>query len=111
MAFLFLGKLLIAIGLCFEAYTLFHDKTSATAFDTRLGTVLQSCDCIPADIQALLKEHLRMIVVGLLAFSSLTVLFRSCLLKVPVFLGLVVLLVNRYYPLTAVPSFKDHKFW
>lgn len=48
MALLFLGKLLIAVGICFQAYTLYEDKASATAFDTRLATVLKSCNCIPA---------------------------------------------------------------
>jgi hypothetical protein len=55
MALLFLGKLLIAVGICFQAYTLYEDKTTALAFDTRLSTVLKSCDCIPADIQAHIK--------------------------------------------------------
>lgn len=55
MALLFVGKLLIAVGLCFQAYTLYEDKASATAFDSRLATVLKDCDCIPADIQAHLK--------------------------------------------------------
>lgn len=111
MALLFLGKLLIAVGLCFQAYTLYEDKASATAFDSRLATVLKSCDCIPADIQAHLKEYLRLVVVGLLGFSSLMVLFKSALLKLPVLLGLVTLFVVRNYPFTTVPGFKDHAFW
>lgn len=111
MALLFLGKLLVAVGICFEAYTLYHDKSSATSFDTRLVPILRSCDFVPADIQGHIKEHLRLVTVAFLGFSALMVLFRSCLVKLPVLFGLVILAVNRYYPLTAIPSFKDHKFW
>lgn len=111
MALLFVGKLLIAVGLCFQAYTLYEDKASAVAFDSRLATVLKSCDCIPADIQAHLKEYLRLVVVGLLGFSSLMVFFKSALLKLPVLLGLVTLFVLRNAPFTSIPTFKDHAFW
>lgn len=111
MALLFLGKLLIAAGIGFQAYTLYEDKASATNFDARLTGCLKSCDMIPADIQAHIKEHLRLVVVGLLAFSGLMVLFKSCWLKVPVFLGLVINFGLQHYPLKAVPSYKDQEFW
>jgi hypothetical protein len=39
------------------------------------------------------------------------VLFRSCLLKFAVFLGLTIVFLLRYWPIAAVPSFKDHAFW
>lgn len=111
MALLFLGKLLIAVGICFQAYTLYEDKPTALAFNTRLDTVLKSCDCISAEIQAHIKQHLRLVVVGLLACSGLMVLFRSCLLKFAVLLGLSAVFIVKYWPITAVPSFKDHAFW
>ncbi len=111
MAALFLGKLLVAIGICFQAYLLFEDKTTATSFNSRLSTVLSSCDCIPAEIKVHLKEHLRLVVVALLGFSALMIFIRSCLVKIPVLLGLVTLFIVKYYPITAVPSFKDHAFW
>lgn len=111
MALLFVGKLLIALGLCFQAYTLFQNKATATQFDTRLATVLTSCDCIPAEIQTHLRQHLRLVVVAFLGFSGLMVLVRSCLVKIPVLLGLVTLLLVKYWPITAVPSYKDQPFW
>lgn len=111
MAALFFGKLLVAIGICFQAYLLFEDKASATAFNSRLGTVLNTCDIIPADIKDLLKTHLRLAVVVMLGFSALAILVRSCLVKIPVLLGLATLFIVRYYPITTVPSFKDHAFW
>ena len=111
MALLFLGKLLVALGICFQAYTLFESKSAATSFDNRLNTVLTACNCIPADIQAHIKAHLRLVVVGLLGFSALMVLVRSCFVKIPVLLGLVIVFLVRYYPLTAVPSFKERALW
>ena len=111
MALLFLGKLLIAVGICFQAYTLYEDKASATAFDSRLATVLKSCDFIPSDIQAHIKDHLRLVVVGLLGCSALMVLLKSCLVKLPVLLGLVTLFVLKNAPFTSIPTFKDHAFW
>lgn len=111
MALLFLGKLLIAVSICFQAYQLYEDRATATAFDARLATVLKSCDYIPADIQAHIKQHLRLVVVGLLASSALMVFVRSCLIKFAVFLGLVTLFVLRNWPFTGIPSFKDQAFW
>lgn len=113
MSLLFFGKLLVAIGICFQAYTLFESKSAATTFDNRLNTVLAACNCIPADIQQHIKAHLRLVVVGLLAFSGLMVFVRSCFVKVPVLLGLLIVFLVRYYPL-AVPNFttfKDRPYW
>lgn len=111
MALLFVGKLLVALGICFQAYTLFESKSAATVFDNRVNTLLHSCHCIPAEIQGHIKAHLRLVVVGLLGFSALMVLIRSCFVKVPVLLGLLIVFLVRHYPLTAVPSYKDHAFW
>ena len=111
MALVLVGKLLIALGICFQAYTLFENKTTAASFDTRVSTLLATCNCIPAEIQEHIKAHLRLVVVAFLGFSGLMVLFKSSLLKVPVLLGLLILFLVRHYPLTAVPSFKDHSFW
>lgn len=112
MALLFLGKLLIAAGIGFQAYALYEDKASATNFDTRLSATLASCgDVMPAEAQTLLKQHLRLVVVGLLAFSGLMVFFRSCWLKVPVLLGLAITFVLQHYPFKTMPSYKDQAFW
>jgi len=111
MALLFVGKLLIAVGLLFQAYLLYDDKASATAFDARLSTVLGVADFIPADIKVQLREHGRLIVAALLSFSVLTVFVRASILKIPVLLGLISLLVIRHFPFIAVPSFRDQTFW
>ena len=111
MALLFLGKLLIAVGLCFQAYVLLDNPTVAEAFNTKLAAVLSSCNCIPAEIQAHIREHLRMVVVGLLSCSILMVFLRSCFIKFLVLLGLGTLLYVRHHPLTQIPSFKDQLFW
>ena len=111
MALLFVGKLLIALGLWYQAYLLFEHKATATTFDNQLTTSLKSCHIIPAEIQAHLKAHLRLVVVALLGFSGLMVFFRTAILKIPVLLGLLALLYLRHFPLTAIPSYKDHAFW
>ncbi len=111
MALLFVGKLLIALGLCYQAYTLFENKSTATTFDSQLTTALRPLHVIPADIQLLIKTNLRLIVVGLLGFSALMVFFRTAILKIPVLLGLLTWFWLRYLPLAAIPSFTDHAFW
>ena len=51
MALLFLGKLFIAIGICFQAYILYSSTAAATAFNTKLAVAMTSCDMIPADMK------------------------------------------------------------
>ena len=111
MALLFFGKLFIAIGLCFQAYILFSNVEAATNFNTKLAAALSSCDCIPADIQAQLKEHLRMVVVGLLGCSALMIVIRSSFFKLLVILGLGILIWVNHHPLRQIPSFKEYRFW
>lgn len=111
MALLFVGKLLIALGLCYQAYLLFEHKATVTTFDNQLTTSLKSCHIIPAEIQAHLKVHLRLVVVALLGFSGLMVFFRTAILKIPVLLGLFTLFYLRHFPLTVIPSYRDHAFW
>lgn len=111
MALLLVGKLFIALGLCYQAFLLFENKSTAGTFDQQLTKALQTCHIIPADIQAHLKAHLRLVVVGLLAFSGLMVIFKSAIVKIPVLLGLLTLFYLRHMPLTAVPSYRDHAFW
>ncbi len=111
MVLLFLGKLLIAVGILFQAYTLYEDKATAATFNTKLATCLKTCDMIPAEIRAHIQEHLRLVIVGMLACSGLMVFLKTWLLKLPVLIGLVTLLWMKYWPLTAVPSYKDQEFW
>ena len=99
MALLFFGKLFIAIGLCFQAYMLFDNPEVANTFNTKLAAALSSCDCIPADIQVHLKQHLRLVVVGLLACSALMVVIRSFFFKFLVIIGLGILLWVNHHPL------------
>lgn len=111
MSFLFFGKLFIAIGLCFQAYVLFDNPEVANAFNSKLASALSSCDCIPADIQAQIKEHLRLVVVGLLGCSALMVIIRSSFFKLLVILGLGILIWVNNHPLRQIPTFKDYRFW
>lgn len=108
---MFVGKLLIAIGLCYQAYNLWENKATASAFDTRANALVHSCSSIPSDIQEHIKTHLRCVVAVFLGFSALMVVARSCWLKVPVLLGLITVFFVRHWPITAVPSFKDLPFW
>lgn len=111
MALMMFGKLLVALGLCYQAYTLFENKATASPFDDRVATVIKSCDFIPTDIQQHIKAHLRLAVTAMLAFSALMVVFRSCWIKLPVLAGLIITFFVRHWPITTVPSFKDLAFW
>lgn len=103
-----LGKLLLAVGITFQAYTLYEDRTAINAFDARLAGILtKCCSSVPAEIKAHVQEHFRVVVVGLLAFSGLMVFFRSWVFKIPVLLGLISLFILKYYPFANLPSYKD----
>lgn len=111
MALLFVGKLLVALSICYQAYLLFEDKKTGASFDAHASTAIRSLDLIPAEVRDLLNQHLRLIVVAHLAFSFLAVFVRSAIIKLPVVIGLLVLLFVNYFPITAVPSFRDYEFW
>lgn len=99
-----LGKTLIIASIVFEAYLIYADKQTITAFDKQLTHAMAGCDCFTPDIQKLLKEHLRLVVVGLLGAAVL--LFAKCwAFKLPTFLGLSLLLwVEQHEVFRRVPT-------
>lgn len=109
------GKLLIVVSIIFEAYLLYADKSAIDSFDKQLTQAISGCDCLTPDIQKLIKEHLRLVVAGLLASSALFVFFKCWGFKLPAFLGLSILLwiehhgVFRTIPTTAL--LKNTAFW
>lgn len=111
MALLFLGKLLIALGLCFQAYLLFSNATIAGNFNSSLTKILVSCDCVPAHVKPLIQQHLRMVVVGLLGLSALMVAVRASFIKILVVIGYVTLVYVRFYPLKQLPPLSDTAFY
>lgn len=111
MALLFLGKLLIAIGICYQAFVLYDSLAASTAFNAKLTVLLSTLSFIPADIKLHIVAHLRLVVVGFLGCSAIMVISRSCFWKTLVLLGLVIVMLVNYYPIKKVPSFTDTKFW
>lgn len=111
MALLFFGKLFIAVGLCLQAYLLFANPSVSQNFDATATTMLSSCDCLPPEVSALLKQHLRMIVVGLLGLSSLMIVTKSAFIKFLVIIGYVTLCYIRHYPLKQIPALTDYGFY
>ena len=101
----FFGKSLIVASLIFQAFLLYSDKAAIAGFDRQLAHGLAGCDCVPADIQAHIKEHLRLVVVGLLASSALMLALRCWCLKLLTLLGLGLLLwVEHHESFRRVPS-------
>lgn len=101
----FLGKFLIVASIAFEAYLFFTDKQAIAAFDKQLSQALSGCDCIPPNIQALIKEYLRLAVAGLLASSVLMLVCRCWSLKLPTLLGLGLLLwVEHHEVFRRIPT-------
>jgi hypothetical protein len=88
----YLGKGLIVASLMFQAYLLVADRQTITAFDKQLKHGLSSCDCLTPEIQRYLLEYLRFIVGGFIASSALLLPFRCWGFKLPVLLGLILLL-------------------
>jgi hypothetical protein len=103
MAATFIGKFIIGLTLCFQAYILFSDATVAAAFNSNTSKMLSSCDCIPANIAVLVKEHLRLVVVGLLASSVLMILTNFCIFKCFVLLGLLTVFTVEHHTLRKLP--------
>jgi hypothetical protein len=50
-----IGKLLIAVGICLQAYILCKDQNEITTFDNQLNAFLKRCEDIPPDVGKLLK--------------------------------------------------------
>lgn len=87
----FIGKSLIAFSLCLQAYLLFSHKNSIDEFNRDTQGALSACDCIPPNIQAILKYHLRLVVVGLLLSSAFVAVTKLWVFKLTSILGLLAL--------------------
>lgn len=101
----FFGKALIIASIVFEAYLFFADKQTITAFDKQLTQAMTGCDWFTPEIQKLLKEHLRLVVAGLLASSALLLVIKHWFFKLPVFIGLSLLLwIEEHEVFRKVPT-------
>ncbi len=103
----FLGKLLIIASLGFQAFLLYQDKSSINSFDSQLNKALSSCKCemLTPEIIAHIKEHLRLVLTGLLASSALFLFFKCWCFKIPTFLGLSILLwIQHHETFRVVPT-------
>lgn len=100
-----LGKLLIIASIAFQAYLFFADRQAISTFDKDLSKAMSACNCLTPEIQALVKQHLRLVVVGLLGSSILMLVSRCWLLKLPTLLGLGLLLwVEHHQVFRAIPT-------
>ena len=106
-----LGKFLIAVSLCFQAYILFEDNNTITLFNKQLQVVIAHCDCITHDVAILLQQYLRYVLVGLLGMSALMVVTRSIVPKFFVLVGLVSLLLIKHHPIKHIPRLDNIQFW
>lgn len=103
----FIGKILIIASIGFQAFLLFQDKLTIASFDRHLSKALTHSlsQYLTPDIQTLLKQHLRLVVVGLLASSVLLAVVNKWAIKLPVLLGLVtLLLIEHHDSFRPVPS-------
>jgi hypothetical protein len=99
------GKILIVASIVFEAYLFFADRQTIAAFDKQLNQAIAPCHCLTPEIQALVKEHLRLVIAGLLATSVFTLICRCWSLKLPTLLGLGLLLwVEHHEVFRTVPT-------
>lgn len=105
------GKFIMAVSLCFFAFTLVEDQPTIAAFNKQLNSVLTSCDCIPVEVAALMQEYLRFVVVGLLGCSVFMVFVRSSFVKFLVLLGIVILVYIKHHPIRKIPDIYDTQFW
>lgn len=103
----FFGKTLIVLSLVFQAYLLYQDKPTQTAFDKQLNAALSTCNCLTPDIQKLVKQHLRCVVMGLLGSAILMIATKCWCFKLPTLLGLFTLLwINHHQVFRTIPNIK-----
>ena len=100
-----LGKLLIVASIAFQGYILFADSRAASSFDKQLGQAISNCSWFNPEIKALIKQHLRLAVAGLLGTSLLLLVIRNWTLKLPTLIGLGLLVwVEHYEVFRKVPT-------
>jgi hypothetical protein len=107
----FVGKFLVAAALCFQAWLLFSNTAIIAEFDVKLGVALTTCSCIPANISALILQHGRLVMVGLLGTSALMVVMRCWLIKVLVILALSAQLYLEHQPFNKIPNLNNIQLW
>lgn len=108
---MFIGKLLIATGLCFQAYLLLTNQVRALEFDGGVSRVLASYDYLSPDSSQLLRNHFRLIIVALLSSSGLMIFTRNLLIKFLVLLGYLLLSYCYNHPLTQLPPISEMGFY
>jgi hypothetical protein len=111
MAAVLIGKLIIAITLCFQAYVLLTDSAVISAFSKETVGMLTTCNCIPPNIGDLIKQYLRFVVIGLLFSSGLMVIFKTCIFKILVLLGLILTFIVENHGLRAIPKIGNSEIW
>lgn len=107
----FVGRVLIAVGLCLQAYLLLADPATIAGFRKELATTIGHHKFISAQLAAILKDYLHIAVASLLFSSVLMVVSKSLFSKLLVLVGLALLIMARYDPLHRVPGFKERSFW
>lgn len=107
----FLGKLLIATSLCLQAFVLYSDASTATAFNSQANDMIKSWSHLPYQTLLPFLPHLRYLTCGLLTLSALMVFTRITLIKFLVLVGLIINLFVVYNPLKKLPGFNHNDFW
>jgi hypothetical protein len=105
------GKCIIALSLCLQAYLLFQSEPTIKLFNQQLARLLSSCECMPVEVALHVQQHFRFVVIGLLASSVLMIISRSVLPKIFALLGVVAMFAIKNYPLGKLPSIDDISFY
>lgn len=109
--FNFIGKFLIAISLCFQAFVLYSDPVLALNFDKQAVDLVKSSQNLNYQSIAYLIPHIRLLTCGLLVLSALMVFFKYSLIKFFVLLGLIINLIVIYNPFKKIPGLSNTGFW
>ena len=106
-----IGKILLVVGLCLQAYLLLLDKSTIASFQNDLASTLKRHQFIPNDIATFLTAYLHIIIASLLFTSILLLISKSNLSKILIIIGLCGLLFSKYGLIFKIPSFKERTFW
>lgn len=110
-----LGKTLIIASLLFQSYLLLSDRQTISAFNKNLNQGLTACHCLTPEIQAYVKTYLREAIAFLIATSVLILVFKYWICKLPILLGLSLLLwVDHHDVFRKIPTIdllENTAFW
>ena len=105
------GKVLIVVGLCLQAYLLLTDKPTIQTFQKELASTISHLKFITPEMSSFLHRYLHAVIAACFFSSIMILVSRSTLSKLIVLVGFLLLLVGKYDIFHKIPAYKERSFW